>query len=391
MELFDKEIDYDEQNKEERIRYDLDDMDENVFFNKTIEQIKTEYFVEHSYKDLPIIKFDSPYLKEEPDIGRESTRFNIYIPLDGDMSSLNYRPTSQYLRCHRYYAVIDKNENAICLPVSIRNTDSFDIDNLIENTINDRRKNIEIQYHFLESDITKYNSKLKNFIEREVNKLYDKIKLKIELKEKSRKSKYLKIVPKETSPIKIVEKKIETNKEVNIVETSIKKEKITVLEEKSYLQIIDTLNELSIYAQRLPKSYIKLDEEDIRDQIVNALNLKLKTATATGETFNVKGKTDIIIIDNKIIYFIAECKIWKGSSLFNEAIEQLLSYVSEDIFYTSLIIFNKNKGEIIDSVIKVLKGHHNYLNQISQNRFKFKHPRNEKYQLEVSMIIFNLV
>lgn len=164
-----------------------------------------------------------------------------------------------------------------------------------------------------------------------------------------------------------------------------------ILEEKSYLQIIDTLNELSIYAQRLPKSYIKLDEEDIRDQIVNALNLKLKTATATGETFNVKGKTDIIIIENKIIYFIAKCKIWKGSSLFKEAIEQLLSYVSEDIFYTSLIIFNKNKGEIIDSAIKVLKTHPNYLNQISQNRFKFKHPRNEKYELEVSLIIFNLV
>ena len=97
---------------------------------------------------------------------------------------------------------------------------------------------------------------------------------------------------------------------MNIVEANIKKEKIMILEEKSYLQIIDTLNELSIYAQRLPKSYIKLDEEDIRDQIVNALNLKLKTATATGETFNVKGKTDIIIIENKIIYFIAECKIW---------------------------------------------------------------------------------
>ena len=119
--------------------------------------------------------------------------------------------------------------------------------------------------------------------------------------------------------------------------------------------------------------------------------MKLKTATATGETFNVKGKTEIIIIDNKIIYFIAECKIWKGSSLFFEAIDQLLSYVSEDIFYTSLIIFNKNKGPIIDSAIKVLKGHPNYLNQINQNRFKFKHPRNEKYELEVSMIIFNLV
>lgn len=223
MELFDKEIDYDEQNKEERIRYDLDIMDENVFFNKTIEQIKNEYFVEHSYKDLPRIKFDNPYLKEEPDIGRENTRFNIYIPLDGDIISLNYRPSSQYLHCHRYYAVVDENENAICLPVSIRNTDSFDIDSLIEKTISDRRKNIEIQYQYLKSDITRHNSKLKTFIEREVNKLYDKIRLKIELKEKS---KYLKIVPKETSPIKIVEKQIETNKEVNIVEANIKKKKL---------------------------------------------------------------------------------------------------------------------------------------------------------------------
>ena len=199
----------------------------------------------------------------------------------------------------------------------------------------------------------------------------------------------MKIIPKSTEPIKIVEKKIETSsKKVSRPEE--KENIVLLLEEKSYLQIFDSLNELSIYANRLPKSYFKLDEEDIRDQLINALNLKLKTATATGETFNVKGKTDIIIIDNKVIYFIAECKIWKGMSKFNEAINQLLSYISEDVYYSSLIIFNKTQNKINKLAVDKLKSHDDYLSEIANNRYLFKHPKNQNLKLEISLIVFDI-
>ena len=54
-------------------------------------------------------------------------------------------------------------------------------------------------------------------------------------------------------------------------------ERVTELSNK--FGIYDNLKELSVYAQRMPKSYNKLDEEENRDQVINALNLKLKTSS----------------------------------------------------------------------------------------------------------------
>lgn len=231
---------------------------------------------------------------------------------------------------------------------------------------------------------------MKKYISQEINKLYKKIKVKLWLKENAKTSKYIKIVPKDTIPIRIINKKIETKNNTSEVQKNNFTNKVMVLEEKSYLQIYNTLIELSIYAQRLPKSYNKLDEEDIRDQIINALNLKLKTATASAETFNAKGKTDIIIMDNKVIYFIAECKIWKGVTLFEKAIDQLLTYISEDVNYSSLIIFNKNKKKIDSEVSEIIKFHKLFLDTKSDKRFIFKHPKNINSTLEISLIIFNI-
>ena len=37
--------------------------------------------------------------------------------------------------------------------------------------------------------------------------------------------------------------------------------------------------------------------------------------TATGETFNGLGKSDIIVRQNTANVFVAECKIWEGHRL----------------------------------------------------------------------------
>lgn len=390
MQLYAKDIRYDESERERNFDHDIDIFDESEFLQKNVEQITVKFYDKYKYQELPVMLFDEPYLNEEPKISREITNFSIYIPLKGNIESLQYKPFSQYLVCYNYYATISEKENAICFEVSIKNSENLEIDNLIEKTIQNRRKDIETQYNYLKKDIEIYNDKLKKYIQNEINKLYDKVKIKSELQEKTKKSKYLKIVPKETEPIKIIEKHIETNVNINISKQANLKSESMILEENSYLQIFNTLNELAIFAQRLPKSYIKLDEEDIRDQIINALNLKLKTATASGETFNVKGKTDIIIIDNKIIYFIAECKIWKGSALFKKAIDQLLSYISEDVYYSSLIIFNKNKSLIDEVASNIIKSHKEFKNMKNKNRFIFKHPKKSQKELEISLIIFNI-
>lgn len=389
MQLFTIEINDDERKKENDICGFLNKCDEDRLLNESIENLIEECYQKYKYGDLPIIKYDDAYLKEEPVIDRNNISFNILIPLGDNYDLFKFKPSSQYLMWANYNAFVDISEKALNMPVNISNNINFEIDDYIVKTIDDRRKYIDMQYEYLKKDIIKHNRILNDFIDREFRKLVAKVSVKKQLVEKTKKSKFLKIISKQTEPIKIVETKIETYSD-KVIKQEEKSNTILTLEKESYIQIYNSLIELSIYANRLPKSYYKLDEEEIRDQIVNALNLKLKTATATGETFNVRGKTDIIIVDNKVIYFVAECKIWKGISKFDDAIDQLMSYVSEDVCYSSIIVFNKTKKKINELVTEKMKERKEFCEVVKENRFLFTHPKNNNLKLEISTIIFDV-
>jgi hypothetical protein len=92
--------------------------------------------------------------------------------------------------------------------------------------------------------------------------------------------------------------------------------------------------------ERSPRAFATLDEEAIRTHFLLQLNGHYEGG-ATGETFNAHGKTDILIrVENKNI-FIAECKFWEGKKAFNEAIDQLLGYMTWRDAKCALIVFNK--------------------------------------------------
>lgn len=388
--LFRNDISIDCKQKEYEIDRQIDFFDEGEFRKKGLEDLIEEWYEVYKYKDLPAIDFENAYLEDEPIVGREQTSISIYIPLSGELDSLCYQPYNQSLLCSNYYATIDYDNNCLLIPLNFNNKPDVDIDNLIGSTIETRKKNIITQYDFLKKDIVHFNNRIKGHIKNKFDALYKKVQIKIEIEQRTKKSKYLKVQPKKVEPIKLVERRIETSNTniQKIVEN--KFEKVIVLEKESYLQIYNNLKELSIYAQRLPKSYNKLSEEENRDQLINALNLKLTTATASGETFNVRGKSDIIIVDNKVIYYIAECKLWNGEKKFRDAINQLLSYISQDVFYTSLIVFNKKNKNIMEEAVQVIKSHDGYIKEISEDRFKFKHPKNDKVELEISLVVFDI-
>lgn len=116
-----------------------------------------------------------------------------------------------------------------------------------------------------------------------------------------------------------------------------------VLEEAVYEQICTVLRSMSLVIERNPNSFRKLDEESIRDHFLMALNSQFQGA-ATGETFNMSGKTDILIrVEGKNI-FIAECKFWLGPAAFGEAIDQLLGYLTWRDCKCALLVFNRNKN-----------------------------------------------
>ena len=108
MQLYAKDIRYDESERERNFDHDIDIFDESEFLQKNVEQITVKFYDKYKYQELPIMLFDEPYLNEEPKISREITNFSIYIPLKGNIESLQYKPFSQYLVCYNPSFVLHK-------------------------------------------------------------------------------------------------------------------------------------------------------------------------------------------------------------------------------------------------------------------------------------------
>ena len=114
------------------------------------------------------------------------------------------------------------------------------------------------------------------------------------------------------------------------------------IDQGEYEHIVGVLKSMSLVIERSPNSFASLDEEAIRTHFLIQLNGHYE-GSATGETFNSSGKTDILIrVDNRNV-FIAECKFWDGPRSFSKAIDQLLGYLSWRDSKCALLIFNKRK------------------------------------------------
>ena len=169
------------------------------------------------------------------------------------------------------------------------------------------------------------------------------------------------------------------------------------MEEKDYEDILATISNLSMSIERSPTAFFGMSEEHIRDHILVSLNGVFE-GSATGETFNATGKTDILIREPGGNVFVAECKIWKGESALQDAIDQLLGYVTWRDTKTALIVFSKNK-EFTNVLTKISQGvptHPNYKRTVvktvaeTQTRYVFSQKNDVNRDVHVSVLAFDI-
>lgn len=110
-----------------------------------------------------------------------------------------------------------------------------------------------------------------------------------------------------------------------------------------YEEILRVIHEAGRAFERLPSLYRDKDEEALRDYFLPYLESHFTFASATGETFNKTGKTDILVRYEGHNVFVAECKIWSGPQGHHDALGQLLSYVTWRDTKTALVYFVKNQ------------------------------------------------
>lgn len=112
----------------------------------------------------------------------------------------------------------------------------------------------------------------------------------------------------------------------------------------------------------LPTEILSLPEETIRDILLMVLNANWR-GQATGETFNGRGKTDILLRHEERNALIVECKIWRGETGFREALEQLAGYqVWSDTRAAILLIIRLEKPSLaIQTAQAEIKTHDDFV------------------------------
>lgn len=163
------------------------------------------------------------------------------------------------------------------------------------------------------------------------------------------------------------------------------------LDDETYQKILRAIHDVGKQLERMPSTYRGKGEEDLRDIILVHLEPQF-VGSATGETFNKSGKTDILLRYDGSNVFIAECKFWKGVKGFESTITQLLSYLTWRDSKAAVILFvqNKDLSNVIASIEPAVRAHSNYLGFVSKQeetwlnyRFHINGDRNREVKLAV--------
>lgn len=172
------------------------------------------------------------------------------------------------------------------------------------------------------------------------------------------------------------------------------------MSDRMYQDVLDIIHSVGQSMERKPSLYLGKDEEALRDQFLLFLETRYEGVTATGETFNKKGKTDILLKhQDGSNLFIAECKIWHGAKQFLEAITQLFDrYLTWRDSKVSVMMFVKNKEftKTLEVVKNEISKHPYFVEALSMRkesslsyRFHLKDDKDKAVFLEVMLFHFS--
>lgn len=168
------------------------------------------------------------------------------------------------------------------------------------------------------------------------------------------------------------------------------------LAREDYEEILGIMKNMVQVMELSPNAFLTIGEEDLRFHFLVHLNGAFK-GQATGETFNVQGKTDILIrVDGKNV-FIAECKFWKGETGFLETIDQLLSYLSWRDTKVAVLIFNRNANfsAVLSKIAEVTPKHRDFKRDLGRSdettfRYIFAQSSDPNREVTLTVLAFDI-
>ncbi|WP_298119608.1 hypothetical protein [Flavobacterium sp.] len=361
-----------------------------------------EHFTSKYKLDMPEIHFEQVYADSyEKDVPAEyfPMRYDVYegkkykkeiiqyfIPCSGNVNLLNYCPVSSF------YIGGGGDFEVLADSILVEFINFSNNAEEITRNFKSEERGIHNNYNSLLKDIenfnTNLNSEISKYITQRRQKLLTKNNLLSELGVPLRKKNNVVStfsVPKPQLREKITVKPTVTEKGYKPEPT---------LDNDNYLKILKLINDVGKNFERMPSLFKGKGEEDLRDHILMVLDPNFEFGSASGETFNKTGKTDIQLRHDSSVIFIAECKFWSGEKNYLTTIDQLLGYLTWRDTKASVILFVKQKDitAIIEKVENETSKHSNFLGFINKSdvnwfnyRFHINGDRNREVKLAVQI------
>lgn len=282
------------------------------------------------------------------------------------------------------------NDGDICFEIINFRDNADEIKRKAEETL----QRIKKQGEFSQEQLAKYNNNLELIIEQ----LFEGKKQRFLTKNKTLESLGVPIKKTDDLPKTYSIPKPNVRKSVNL------KPKVTeqgytpepTLDQTTYNEILQTIFDLGKVFERYPSTYKDKNEEELRDHILLYLEPRFE-GSATGETFNKTGKTDILIRHENSNVFIAECKFWRGKQSYLDSITQLLKYLTWRDSKVAVIIFvdNKNISSVLETVKEVTPEHTNFLEFTNDNdeswfNYRFHINNNPNRDVKLAVLLFHI-
>lgn len=385
------------------LRTEVERMDQNRLLNTSPADL-ARYLVEKYTVNAPTLRRKEWSVTEseaQVDVRYDSNRgitdrsrpvlvpgqcIEIDVPLDGD-TELMYARASTYSTGAPRAQV--RGQSLVFTYKIAHDAGTRDIRQDAERTLDEIEKNLQ----WIQNDLTVFNTSLKTVAEREITSRRDRIlsnqgrvaSLGIPLKPRAD-------APK-TFAVPDVRKKVVPTLPRSTTAAYIPE---PILDMQMYDHILLVIQNMAQVMERSPSAFQSMGEEALRQHFLVQLNGQFE-GSATGETFNVGGKTDILLRADGRNVFIAECKFWKGPKLYRETINQLLSYTAWRDTKTAILVFNRDTtlSTVLAGIAAETEKHETFKRRLDWRhetglRCVLHHPGDPNRELILSVLVFDV-
>lgn len=282
----------------------------------------------------------------------------FHVPISGNIQLLHCRPSSRIL----WTMDIEVNRDEFCFEL-INFRDNADE---IVRIKNENIRSILQQYENVKAEVERANASL----DQHVRNVFSARKQRIQKSSGVLASLGVPIKKSSAASATVSVPAPQKRKKPLLNKPSVKEAGFTPepsLDQATYVEILKLIHDVGKEFERLPSLYAGKEEEHLRDHFLMMLEPNFE-GSATGETFNKTGKTDILLRHEGSNVFIGECKFWKGEKSYLATISQLLGYLTWRDSKAAVIMFvpNKDFTSVIETAKEASPKHTNFLKYVDE-------------------------